>query len=449
MKFSLMRSSLVVHRIRQSKPGRQIAFLLAGIYFWTSTFVIAAPMEVKDYLLGPQDKLQIKVYDLRPGSVDIHQWDAFDGEFVVDALGRLSLPLIGTVVAKDSTVGQLAETVASKIQQKAGLLQAPTATVQIIHYRPFYVTGLVDSSGEYEFRPGLNVLQALSIAGGPRRTKDEDFSSNRKEVVLQNAEFRASTSEQMQAVVRQARLSAEINNLSSLNIPEYILNYKNNTLIQRAIQDERDYFDLRLSTERSQVASLEATKKNIADQLGLLSLKDANLSRQVDLVAKDLDQVRQLVAKGLSVSTREISAAQSLASYESSKLDVQLAAMHARQELSKIDRDISELKLRRKNESLREMQDLRAKLASSKEKIRTSKILLDNVTDETGIDEKVSVFDLNYSISRIVNGRMETLKADASSQLFPGDILIVSRARELDGARSEKLTVRDAGDSLQ
>ena len=44
--------------------------------------------------------------------------------------------------------------------------RGPRISVEIVGFRPFYILGVVQKPGEYDFRPGLTVMQAVSIAGG-------------------------------------------------------------------------------------------------------------------------------------------------------------------------------------------------------------------------------------------------------------------------------------------
>ncbi len=47
-----------------------------------------------------------------------------------------------------------------------GYLNDPRVTVEVLNYRPFFILGEVSNAGEYPFRDGLTVLQAVAQAGG-------------------------------------------------------------------------------------------------------------------------------------------------------------------------------------------------------------------------------------------------------------------------------------------
>ena len=65
------------------------------------TCLVAGPVSASEsirYLLGPEDHLTLKVWDLRNG--EPYQWLALSGEFVVGADGTVSLPIVGELKAR-------------------------------------------------------------------------------------------------------------------------------------------------------------------------------------------------------------------------------------------------------------------------------------------------------------------------------------------------------------
>ena len=109
-------------------------------------FGASARAETPDYRLGPQDQLQVRVYDLRTGTGEAHEWTAFEGEFTVGASGKVALPLVGELQASEITTSALAAAIAEKLQAKVGLATRPDASVEVKKYRPFYVLGSVDGA---------------------------------------------------------------------------------------------------------------------------------------------------------------------------------------------------------------------------------------------------------------------------------------------------------------
>jgi polysaccharide export outer membrane protein len=106
------------------------------------------------YVLGPTDRVRLKVY----GEPDI------TGEYEVDSNGNVSIPLAGHVRAAGLTTRQLEKGIAAALSK--GIVRDPRVNVEIALYRPFYILGEVKKSGEYPYRVGLTVMDAVATAGG-------------------------------------------------------------------------------------------------------------------------------------------------------------------------------------------------------------------------------------------------------------------------------------------
>jgi polysaccharide export outer membrane protein len=106
------------------------------------------------YVLGPNDRIRLKVY----GEPDI------SGEYEIDAGGQVSIPLAGHLTATGSTTRQLERSIASVLSK--GIVRDPRVNVEIAAYRPYYILGEVKKSGEYPYRLGLTVMDAVASAGG-------------------------------------------------------------------------------------------------------------------------------------------------------------------------------------------------------------------------------------------------------------------------------------------
>ena len=106
------------------------------------------------YLLGPNDRIRLKVY----GEADI------TGEYEVDSNGQVSIPLAGHIRAAGLTTKQLERSISSALAK--GIVRDPRVNVEIALYRPYYILGEVKKGGEYPYRLGLTVMDAVASAGG-------------------------------------------------------------------------------------------------------------------------------------------------------------------------------------------------------------------------------------------------------------------------------------------
>ncbi len=109
---------------------------------------------VVNYTLGTGDQLRVIVF----GEADL------SGQFTVDDTGHIRLPLIGQVLAAGRSLHQFEGDVAARLAQ--GYLKDPRVSIEIVNYRPFSIIGEVNKPGEYPFAVGMNVLNAVALAGG-------------------------------------------------------------------------------------------------------------------------------------------------------------------------------------------------------------------------------------------------------------------------------------------
>lgn len=113
------------------------------------------------YILGPGDRVRLKVYDDQN----------LNGEYEVNSAGFVSIPLVGQVKASGTTTNQLEKTLTARM--KGSIAQNPKINVEIAAYAPFYIYGEVKKAGVYPFQPGLTVADAIATAGGLTYRADE------------------------------------------------------------------------------------------------------------------------------------------------------------------------------------------------------------------------------------------------------------------------------------
>lgn len=116
------------------------------------------PAPTVAYRLGAGDEVRVAI----PG---LNATDPGNASYVINDRGQISLPVLGDVDAGGKTVPELQASIAQQLMQRQ-LLNAPTVSVQPVKLRPFYVLGEVKSPGEYQYRAGMSVLAAVSVAGG-------------------------------------------------------------------------------------------------------------------------------------------------------------------------------------------------------------------------------------------------------------------------------------------
>ena len=115
----------------------------------------------KDYVISPQDKLNINVFKEKDLSLTDVQ---------VDASGQISFPLIGDVHAAGKTSQQLAQDIALRLSEK--YLQSPQVSVVVSQSVNLKVTveGEVKTPGVFQMPGRTTLMQVIAMAGGPGET---------------------------------------------------------------------------------------------------------------------------------------------------------------------------------------------------------------------------------------------------------------------------------------
>lgn len=133
------------------------------------------PPVVSDYRLGPGDQVRIVTFGE----------EQLTGEFRVSDAGRIALPLLGPVDAARRTPRELQETIA-RLLRDTQILRAPSVSVEVTNYRPFFVLGEVHKPGQYPYQPNLTMAAAVAVAGGFTYRAVADYAG-----VVRTAEGRA------------------------------------------------------------------------------------------------------------------------------------------------------------------------------------------------------------------------------------------------------------------
>jgi protein involved in polysaccharide export with SLBB domain len=98
-------------------------------------------------------------------TVTIFNEPTLSGVYDITPGGFIDMTLIGQVKAVGRTHSELEAEIADRYA-RGHFLQEPKVTVAVVEYRPFYIFGEVIKPGVYPYRPGLNVLTAVTTAGG-------------------------------------------------------------------------------------------------------------------------------------------------------------------------------------------------------------------------------------------------------------------------------------------
>ncbi|MDJ1157076.1 polysaccharide biosynthesis/export family protein [Chelatococcus sp. SYSU_G07232] len=389
-----------------------------------------------EHRLGPQDKLRIKVNEWRALKGEVFEWTALNGEYTVGAGGAIDLPLVGSIPAAGLATSELAKAIAERLQAKVGLVERPDASVEVVQFRPFFVTGKVDRPGEYPYRPGLTVLQAVAIAGGLQRTTDIGLMRLEREAITARGDLRLLGLDMRAMVARRARLEAELNESETIAFPEDLLTQQAHPLVAQLMEQERLIFTARREALRTQVETLMQLKDFLQKELVSLRAQLETEDRQLKLIQKELQSVGSLVDRGLAIAPRQLSLERTLAQIEGDKLRVGTSILRAQQETNKTDMAILELRNKRRNEVVVELRQTQAKIEELTHRTDTAQKLMfeSEVSAPQMLADRArsARAEPSYSIVRRVGEEMRETDVTETTSMQPGDILRVRLPLDTD-----------------
>jgi polysaccharide biosynthesis/export protein len=118
-----------------------------------------APVSEKSYVIGAEDVLGITVWNS----------PQLSGAHTVRPDGRISIPLVGEIVAAGLTPLELEDQITEKLKSR-NLILNPNVAVSVmqVNSKKYYLQGEVNKPGAYNLIVPTTILEALVNAGGFR-----------------------------------------------------------------------------------------------------------------------------------------------------------------------------------------------------------------------------------------------------------------------------------------
>jgi hypothetical protein len=377
------------------------------------------------YRLGVQDKLRIHV----------QEWPALTGEFTVGAGGAVSLPVIGPVPATGLQPEELAAAIATRLQQKVDLASAPETTVEVSQYRPFYILGGVERPGEYAYRPGMMVVNALTIAGGAYRLPRTSAWNFERDAIASRGDLRLAAVRKEELAAKEIRLKAEAEGLEKFppapaNASPEVLHF---------MELEKHLFETRLERLVNQSATLKDSVVLLEREIESLHAQIAVAQKQKDSVSKELDDTRRLVERAILPAPRVLPLERTVAQIEREQKELETAILRARQQINSAKIQIGNLADERRSTAASELQKLEVTKKEVDERVETasrlvsgSSIMGSSPDDSSDVE---GARPLLFSIIREEGGVVKEQSVTETTRVEPGDIIKVFRPRETLGIR--------------
>ncbi|PTM97156.1 polysaccharide biosynthesis/export family protein [Mycoplana dimorpha] len=401
-------------RLRTAAAGLAFAFALA----------LAGQAAAEEYRLDVLDKLRVRVVEWQTAEGAVRDWSAISGDYAVGASGAISLPLVGELPVSGRTTAEVADEIAQRMQKLFALRDLPSASVELAQYRPIYVAGEVQKPGEYPFAPSMTVLKAVSLGGGLKRgDAGQRFA---RDFIRADGDASVLVAERNRLLVRRARLQAELADKDSIAPPAEL---KDAPDLAALIESETALMVSRDRRQKVQLAALADLKTLLQTEIASLNKKAETQARQLSLVEEDLQKVDSLAEKGLTVSSRKLSLEQRVADVQASLLDIDTAALKAKQDFSKATQDETNLKNDWDAALAQEMQNTERELEAVTLKLATNQRLMSEAlaqsAEAAAMKENATEAEIAFVIVREKDGRATEIPATETTQVLPGDVIKV------------------------
>ena len=385
-----------------------LAFVLLGT---------AAGSAAEPYLLSVSDKLTIKVVEWQAAESTFEEWTALGGDYVIGADGTANFPMVGPTESAGKTTAQLATDLAAALQQSLGLTTAPTVTVEIAEYGPIYVSGDVNSPGEYPFAPNLTVVKALTLAGGERRASEAGARPER-ELLSTAGALDVLKDEHLRLVIRRARLDAELAGEETVTLPPELEGAPG---VEPLLAAEQAILEAHSRQAAAQTTSLTEEVALLTNQVGAFDQKQVSTEEQLAAARDQLAKISQLSDEGLALASRVATVQTNVADLEARLLDTRTAALQAQQDIAEAEREQAQLSDQRVSDLSLERQTVDGQIAALELKIGTQGALVEEAALYTGTavpGQTQPVF--TYTIIR--DG--EEIAAEPNTLVQAGDVVM-------------------------
>ncbi len=386
----------------------------------------ARPGAAESYPLGPEDQLRLKIYEWRASRDTIFEWTALNDVFTVSADGVLSLPFAGRIMAEGLETGALADAIADSLARNMGLVQRPDVAVEVVRFRPFYILGDVAKPGEYPYRPGLNVLEAVSVAGG-LPVEADGLSRVGREIVAGRGDLDQLALSRVSLLARQARLRAEAEGAETVGFPAELTAPGANGVAAAMMEQERTLFQARRGGLDTQLRALDALRGFLDREIDSLGKQLGFLDQRIASMREELGTVSALVDQGLAATPRRMELERSLLQVQSDRLATETSLLRARQEASRTELSILELRNNRATEVANDLREIEPRLGEIKGRMEVADALLgESETAAMRLDGRAARGQPIYRIVRPAGaGKVTELVADEATEVRPGDTIKV------------------------
>ena len=383
--------------------------------FWqratlSALLAAASPLALhaEDYKIDSGDVLAVTVY----GDAGL------SGSFPVAVDGTISYPILGNVQVANKTTTDVGAMLNNGLREHISNL---SVSVAIKQYAPVFIVGEVQKPGQYDYRPGMIVLELFALGGGLRQSEHMTDTSGVQLVAAQQ-DYDDTQLQLLSLDVRRARLQAEFDgkpfDYRSDGNPRYA------DAIKSMVDAERSVYDTRVAVQAADRKNLEAQRDNYGEEIEMLDKGGTIRSQLLDLQKQDVDASQGLVAKGAAPEAVLRERQRDLLTMNQQALEAASFLARAKQNKNEVERRLQEIDNQRRNDAAGElrtisfdMERMRRKLAFV---VQTMAEIGASSQRTTALEKTIKT---EFSAMRLVDGKHQEVQLSEDSPVLAGDIV--------------------------
>jgi polysaccharide biosynthesis/export protein ExoF len=348
------------------------------------------------------------------------------GEYSIEQDGAISFPRLGQFQADGRGLHDLQSELVAAFTRITG--RSADVTVTIIERSPVYVLGPVKNPGSYKYVPGMMALHAVALAGGIE--PGLGHTANLVETIHEMERLKLMADGMKRLLARRARLEAEHHGEQNLQPSAQLIALAGEHEAQFFMAVEGEFLQFEQLKRQQQRDEASATLDVARNELDILRHKLSQFEAQKKIRTERLEQLEDLMNRGLTTRNGVVNSKSELADIEVRKQDHRLAIAQAEARLSQARQAMKRTALDGAGSLLAAITTTDAEIAKAQMALSSSEALSSVIKASSAtIIQASSSGTPTYEIVRqTVNGPV-VLPAFETSSLKPGDVLKITLSK--------------------
>ena len=339
------------------------------------------------------------------------------GEYSVESDGTLNLPRIGRIAVAGRSVSEVRQDIANALQKETGRLG--DVHVAILERQPVYVVGHVRQPGSFRFVSGMIAIQAIALAGGTDRALDRgltpvDASRERERAGVARSRLAS-------LLARRAVLQSVRDRIRS-DIPDDLVDLVGAERARELVEAESAASQRAAEERAGEVRRLNGVLAAAREELRALR-SAADQSRR--LAGARQSEIARVSEPDPRLTNRTLVAGlqAEAADFGLKNRQFEMAASQVEQRIAEAAGELSRIELQFRSQVTRDLAAAEQDIAALKEALASAGVIADQIQTRTGSETSIQP---TFEIVRPTAGRPQTIPAQATTMLQPGDVLQVT-----------------------